>query len=171
MRAFASLTAVLVAVALAAACGTHQPGGMEGPSMNNRIGPPSPPATSRVVSRDILAREPVSNRTLVKHILIGWKDLGTDDYHVDARAERRSKHDAEDQVEALLAQLRAGGDFDQLMKQYSEDGGSAQSGQAYPVTPSAQLVIEFKQLGLRLDVGEIGVCESQFGFHIMKRVE
>jgi parvulin-like peptidyl-prolyl isomerase len=32
-------------------------------------------------------------------------------------------------------------------------------------------VIEFRQLGLRLKVGEIGVVESDFGFHIIKRVE
>jgi parvulin-like peptidyl-prolyl isomerase len=39
------------------------------------------------------------------------------------------------------------------------------------VTPDAQLVIEFRQLALRLHVGEIGVCESDFGFHIIKRLE
>jgi hypothetical protein len=39
------------------------------------------------------------------------------------------------------------------------------------VTPDASLVIEFKQLGLRLQLGEVGVVESDYGFHIMKRVE
>jgi parvulin-like peptidyl-prolyl isomerase len=32
------------------------------------------------------------------------------------------------------------------------------------------LVIEFRQLSLRLRVGEIGVCQSDFGFHIIKRI-
>jgi hypothetical protein len=39
------------------------------------------------------------------------------------------------------------------------------------VSPEAQLVIEFKQLGLRLRIGEVGVVQSEYGFHIMKRVE
>jgi parvulin-like peptidyl-prolyl isomerase len=58
-----------------------------------------------------------------------------------------------------------------LMKQHSEDPGSASSARAYAVSPDAQLVIEFKQLGLRLNVNEVGVVQSDFGFHIMKRVE
>ena len=33
------------------------------------------------------------------------------------------------------------------------------------------LVIEFRQLSLRLNVGEIGVCQSDFGFHIIKRYQ
>jgi hypothetical protein len=39
------------------------------------------------------------------------------------------------------------------------------------VSPDASLVIEFKQLGLRLHMNEFGVVQSEFGFHIMKRVE
>jgi parvulin-like peptidyl-prolyl isomerase len=57
------------------------------------------------------------------------------------------------------------------MKEYSEDPGSAQHGNSYKVSPDAQLVIEFKQLGLRLKIGEVGVVQSDFGLHIMKRVE
>jgi parvulin-like peptidyl-prolyl isomerase len=74
-------------------------------------------------------------------------------------------------VKGILAQLKSGADFDALMKQYSEDPGSASTAKAYTVTPDASLVIEFKQLGLRLQLGEIGVVESDYGFHIMKRVE
>ena len=61
--------------------------------------------------------------------------------------------------------------FDQLAKQWSEDPGSAASGHIYAVSPDAQLVIEFRQLGLRLKVGETGVVESDFGFHIMTCVD
>jgi peptidyl-prolyl cis-trans isomerase D len=70
--------------------------------------------------------------------------------------------------------LRAGRsvrDVDALMKAHSEDPGSASTGRAYAVRPDAQLVIEFRQLSLRLRVGEIGVVESEFGFHIIKRLE
>lgn len=137
--------------------------------MNNRMNGPEPVAQgSDVISADILAREPVANQAKVKHILIGWKDLESAQ---DPRAQKRTKQDAEALVRSLMKQIEAGADFDMLMKQHSEDPGSASSGRAYDVAPDAQLVIEFKQLGLRLNVGEVGVVQSDYGFHIMKRIE
>ncbi len=155
---------LLVAALFAGACG---PGAKGGPTMNNRVTAPEPATqNSDVVSNDILAREPLANTSKVKHILIGWK--GTDNH--DKRAEGRDKAAAEVEVKNVMKQLQAGADFDTLAKQVSEDPGSA-SGHVYDVSPDAQLVIEFKQLGLRLKVGELGIVESDFGFHIMKRVE
>jgi foldase protein PrsA len=101
--------------------------------------------------------------------LIGWKELGVDDRRVHERAANRSKADAEQQVTAILDKLKAGSDFDSLMRELSEDEGSANSGKVFQVAPDAQLVIEFRQISLRLNVNEIGVCESDFGFHIVKR--
>lgn len=157
MKRFALLVAL-------AACG---PGSKGGPTMNNHMNAPeTAPQSSSVVSTDILAREPIANNAEVKHILIGWKDS---EGH-DPRSATRTKADAEAQVKSLVDQLKAGADFDQLMQQYSEDPGSAKSGIPYKVSPDASLVIEFKQLGLRLKVGEVGVVQSDYGFHIMKRV-
>lgn len=135
--------------------------------------PPTPTApepaahASGVVSTAILAREPTTNVAQVKHILIGWKEL---EPH-DPRAENRTKADAEAQIQSLLEQLAGGAEFDSVMKQWSEDPGSAESGRAYQVSPDAQLVIEFRQLGLRLNVNEVGVVQSDYGFHIIKRIE
>jgi hypothetical protein len=158
----------LALVLVLAACG---PGSRGGPTMTNHMNTPEPIATnSSVVTADILAREPLVNSAEVKHILIGWKELG-ENYqgHLDPRAEKRTKPEAEETVKNLLAQLKSGTDFDTLMKANSEDTGSANSGRPFTVTPDAQLVIEFRQLSLRLHVGEWGVCESDFGFHIIKR--
>jgi hypothetical protein len=171
MKRFAiALLVAVAAVASAPACG---PGAKGGPTINNKIGGNDlPPPTSPVVSQDILAREPVANTAQVKHILIGWKDLA-DTYQgrLDPRAAKRDKAAAEAEVKAILEQLRGGADFDALMKERSEDIGSASTMRAYAVRPDAQLVIEFRQLSLRLKVGEIGVCQSDFGFHIVKRIE
>lgn len=161
--------AFVVAI-LAAGCGPGSPGG---PAMGNRMGAPDPVAqSSSVVSADILSREPLANTASVKHILISWKDL-EDAFqgHQDPRAAKRTKADAEAEVRSLLGQIKAGGDFEALMKANSEDVGSASSNRAFTVTPDAQLVIEFRQLALRLNVGEIGVCQSEFGFHIIKRYQ
>jgi hypothetical protein len=136
-------------------------------------GPASPatPAESSVISADILAREPVANTATVKHILISWNDLN-DAFggHIDPRAAKRSKADAEAHVRALVTQLNGGADFDTVMKANSEDLSSANTGRAFTVTPDAQLVIEFRQMALRLRPGEIGVVQSAFGFHIIKRI-
>jgi hypothetical protein len=57
------------------------------------------------------------------------------------------------------------------MQANSEDRGSATNPEGYWVTPDAQLVLDFRRLGLRLEVGETGVVETDFGFHLMIRVE
>lgn len=164
--------AFVLALAVApTACG---PGAKGGPSMNNKIGAQAyeAPKSSSVVSWDILEREPVANSASVKHILISWQDLHESfGGRQDARAQQRSMKDAEAEIKSLMGQLKAGGDFDALMKTNSEDLGSAQSGRPFTVTPDAQLVIEFRQLSLRLNPGEVGVCQSDFGFHIIKRLE
>ncbi len=166
----ANIAALLVAVLTA--CG---PGAAGGPSMNNSLAGGNEPASSQsaVVSTAILSREPVANTAEVKHILIGWAQLESN-YSgggMDPRAMKRTKADAEAKITELLGQLKAGGDFEALMKENSEDTGSAQSGRPMTVTPDAQLVIEFKQLSLRLNVAEYGVCQSDYGFHIIKRYQ
>ena len=166
---------VLAKAAIAALVLGGCSGSPGGPTMSSKLNPePTPvasPTASSVVSNDILAREPVANTATVKHILISWRDLA-DAFggRLDSRAEKRSKADAEAEVRSLLKQLREGADFDALMKANSEDLGSAMSGRAFTVTPDAQLVIEFRQLSLRLQPGEFGVCQSDFGFHIIKRI-
>ncbi len=160
----------LALVLTAAACGPGSPGG---PTMTNKIGGAGPAASmSTVVSTEILSREPLVNTASVKHILISWADLSEAfQGHQDPRAQKRTKAEAETEVKAVLEQIKAGGDFEALMKAKSEDVGSAQSNRAFTVTPDAQLVIEFRQLSLRLNVGEYGVCQSDFGFHIIKRYQ
>ncbi|HEY0482951.1 MAG TPA: peptidylprolyl isomerase [Kofleriaceae bacterium] len=165
---------VIVTSALGAAVSAGVLGGCSGNKAGPTVSKPSSdaiPTVSPVVSSDILAREPLSNTAMVKHILISWHDLG-DAFqgHIDPRAEKRSKADAEAEVRALVKQLQDGGDFDALMKAHSEDTGSAMSGRAFTVEPNSQLVIEFRQLSLRLRPGEFGVCQSDFGFHIIKRI-
>jgi len=146
MRSARSLALALALVWLPAACGPGSPGG---PSMSGRreeateLGPD--PASNEIMTRD--AR---TNRAMVKHILV--------------EEDRRLALD-------LLRRVRAGEPIEPLMAEHSKDEGSARSGESYEVTPSAQLVFEFKRLGLRLDVGEAGMVRSQFGWHVMKRIE
>src|SRR6266545_174601 len=137
---------------LVAACGPGIPGG---PTMNHKVNEEdAPPA---IQSNDILARDAVTKKSKVKHILISWKDLG-DAFqgHLDPRAVARTRAQADELAAKLLERVRAGEAIEPLMAEFSEDPGSNQSGEAYDVSPEAQLVFEFRRLGLRLNVGETG---------------
>jgi hypothetical protein len=164
----------LAFVLVIAACGPGVKGG--GPTMNNRMGGASTelaPPTSPVVSASILEREPLANTVEAKHILIGWKDVGRDGKPHDERAKKRDKAAAETEVKSIVGQLRANAaTFEALMKSHSEDPGSATYGRAYRIAhDDANFDSDFRRLAIRLYVDEIGVVESQFGFHIIKRVQ
>jgi hypothetical protein len=157
------LAAVLL---LVVACGPGNPGG---PSMNHHMSD-TPDSAPAIQSNDILSRDAQSNHTRVKHILIGWRDLAGE-RDIDARARTRTRQEADQLAQSLLERVRKGEPIEPLMAEFSEDGGSAEDGEAYDVTPDAKLVFEFKRLGLRLKPGEAGLVMSQFGWHVMKRVE
>ena len=125
--------------------------------------PPDP-----LESTAILARTATAARVKVKHVLLSWDGLsGTG----DPRGAHRSRAQLEALVKKLQGQLGKGAAIEQLMKQYSEDPGTADSGEPYEVTTDARLVAPFKALSLRLKVGEVGVVKTTFGLHLVKRVE
>jgi parvulin-like peptidyl-prolyl isomerase len=128
-------------------CGPGSPGGPPMSGLRNeeaQLGPDQ-------LSNEIMSRDAQANRTVVKHILVDseQKQLALD----------------------LLRRVRAGEAMEPLMEQHSKDAGSARTGESYDVTPSAQLVFEFKRMGLRLRVNEAGLARSDFGWHVMKRIE
>ncbi len=128
--------------------------------------PPPPP--DPLESADILKREPVGQKVKVKHILLGWKDVNTGG---DERAKKRDRAQLEKLVKDTVAKLQKGAKIEPLMKELSEDPGSAKSGEGYDVTPDAGFVEPFKNLSLRLKPNEVGVVKTDFGMHIIQRVE
>ena len=149
---------------------------------NSQAAPPANAATAAkaddteepaIQSNDILAREADTKKARVKHILIGWKDLAKSygPEGLDPRARNRTRAEADELAVKLLERVRAGEDIDALMMQYSEDPGTAKTAAPYDVTGDAQLVFTFKRLSLRLKVGEAGLVQTVYGWHIIKRVE
>ena len=124
--------------------------------------PPDP-----LESADILARPAALGSVDVQHVLIGWKDLAASH---DPRAKARTKSDADTLAVDLLGKVRAGADITTLMKQFSEDPGSADSGRSYTVDAKSSMVEPFKNLALRLAVKEAGLVKTPFGWHIVQRV-
>jgi parvulin-like peptidyl-prolyl isomerase len=128
--------------------------------------PPPPP--DPLESAEIMKREPTTQKAKVKHILLGWKDLNTGG---DERSKKRERPALEKLVKDTVAKLQKGAKIEPLMKELSEDPGSAASGEGYDVTPDAGLVEPFKALSLRLKPNEVGVVKTDFGIHIIQRVE
>lgn len=127
--------------------------------------PPPPP--DPLESADLLAREPVTKVAKVKHILLGWKGVNGG----DPRAQGRDRAALDQLVKGTVAKLQKGAKIEPLMAELSEDPGSAKDGRAYDVTPDAGLVEPFKDLSLRLNVGEVGAVKTEYGIHIIQRVE
>ncbi|HEY6180336.1 MAG TPA: peptidylprolyl isomerase [Kofleriaceae bacterium] len=129
-----------------------------------RVPPPPPDSLD---STAILKREPATASAKVKHILLGW----TGAHATDPRGIKRDRATLEKLVKDTVAKLAKGGKIEPLMAELSEDPGSAKDGSTIEVTPTAGLVPPFKNLSLRLKVGEVGVVKSDYGIHIIQRVE
>jgi parvulin-like peptidyl-prolyl isomerase len=127
--------------------------------------PPPPP--DPLESADILKREPTTKSAKVKHILLGWKEVHAE----DERGKTRERPALDKLVKDTVKKLQGGAKIEPLMAELSEDPGSAKSGDSYDVTPDAGLVPPFKNLSLRLKSGEVGVVKTDFGIHIIQRVD
>lgn len=104
----------------------------------------------------------------IQHILIGFQGA--------PRMDRvtRSKGEARGLTLKVYAEAINGGDFDELVKKYTDDSAPG----IYPMTKATRAgkVQGFGDVGFRLKVGEIGVSpwdakKSPFGWHIIKRVK
>jgi len=90
---------------------------------------------------------------------------------VDQKAPPAAKQKARAEINAVLKQAKAGGDFAKLAQEHSQDGSAAQGGDLNYFTRE-QMVPEFSKVAFSLKPGEISdVVETQFGYHIIKVVE
>lgn len=83
----------------------------------------------------------------------------------DAKADAAAKAKAED----ILKQLKAGANFADLAKKYSEDPGSKDSGGELPMIPTSQLDPAYAQAAMALAPGQTSpLVRSSFGYHIIQ---
>jgi len=92
------------------------------------------------------------------HILL--KTEGKDDAAVKAKAED------------VLKQAKAGADFAELAKKYSEDEQSAKNGGDLDYFARGRMVPEFDQAVFSMQAGQISdLVKTQYGYHIIKMVD
>jgi peptidyl-prolyl cis-trans isomerase C len=84
----------------------------------------------------------------------------------------QEKAEARKKIEDILAKAKAGADFAELAKQYSEDPGSKENGGLYSDFPRGQMVKPFEDAAFSVPVGELsGVVETNYGYHIIKVID
>ncbi|MEN9908463.1 MAG: hypothetical protein RLZZ540_1612 [Bacteroidota bacterium] len=97
------------------------------------------------------------------HILISYEGA-----QVPNQREKRTKEEAKAKAEEVLAQVNANPDsFMMLAFQYSDDSSAQQGGDLGYFGPG-QMVKPFSDFVFNSNIGQIGLVETPFGFHIIK---
>ena len=96
-----------------------------------------------------------------QHILIMPDEAEDDKVKADA--------DAKAKAEEVLAKVKAGEDFGELAKEYSQDPGSAENGGELGYFVRGTMVQEFEKASFELNEGEISdLVKTDYGYHIIK---
>ena len=130
----------------------------------------------------ILAETPVSREDLQ-----AYYDQHRDDYRVpeqvnvshiliktplpgpDGKVDPKGVEEARKKAEDVLKQLKAGGNFADLAKKYSEDPGSGKNGGSLGWIGRGRTVPEFEKVAFSLAKGSTSdLVQSSYGFHIIR---
>ena len=99
----------------------------------------------------------------VRHILIQTPAPGPDN-----KVDQAGVDAARKKIEDIAQQLKAGANFADLAKKYSQDPGSAQNGGLLPPLTKGRTVPEFEQAAFSTPVGQTtGIIHTSYGFHII----
>ncbi len=158
------------------------------PACSKKPEPSSPAAAETAPAGDALSKlraeidalqklpEHQAAEITVQHILVGVTNQRMPTV-------KRTPAEAEKIAAELLVRIRAGEDFDTLVKNHTDDSHpgiytmSAGEGSRTPgVYPRSGMAAAFGDVGWRLQVGEVGVAphdpaKSPFGYHIVKRLK
>jgi len=125
------------------------------------------------------AKAPEPEFIAVQHILIAFEGS------VPGKNITRSQQSAAELANKVLAMAKEGKDFDELVKEFTDDSHpgiykmanfGVPADMSQKVYPRDKMVPAFGDVGFPLEVGEVGMAEydpvkSKYGWHIVKRVE
>lgn len=100
--------------------------------------------------------------TTVRHILVSTKnDSG-------AKLSDDKIEEAKEKADEILEKVKSGEDMIKLVEEYSEDPGKAQNQGEYDVKKGVGYAAEFESWALSAKVGDVGIVETELGYHVMK---
>lgn len=112
--------------------------------------------------RDNEARLTLPEQVRVRHVLLTWKPLGTQDDRATIRK----------QMDPILERARSGEDFAALAAEFSDDYATKNVGGDTGLFHRGQMAPAFEEVAFRLEPGEISdPVETGFGVHILKLEE
>ncbi len=111
----------------------------------------------------ITDRRAARGQVKVAHILVASKD--EDDAMVKEAASKKANE--------ILEKIKAGEDFSNLAKQFSDDQSSAKKGGELAMFGPGKMVLEFENASFDLkNVGDFsGLVKTSYGYHIIKLLE
>ena len=139
------------------------------------------PSTASYYSSVPIVTQPASRR--VKHILIKFSDKDMkkiSELRQDSKKEEADKlrkkqlKEIKPKADEVLTKVRAGEDFEALMKKYGEDPGmkSEENKDGYTMTRDASMQPEFLEASFQLKEGETSdLVATDNGYHIIKVYE
>lgn len=91
---------------------------------------------------------------------------------INVKAGDASERAAQQKIADLLQQVKAGADFADLCRKYSEDPGSAARGGEIGFMERGDFVPEFEEVAFLLEPGQISdIVRSRFGLHIIQCID
>lgn len=106
-------------------------------------------------------------KVTVKHILVKYAGAKKADASV-----KRTREEACLRAMEARDKLREGADFDEMVKEYSEEAGAASRGGLVGAVERADVVKPFADAAFELSVNQMSdVVETEFGFHLIVRSE
>ncbi|HEX7284920.1 MAG TPA: peptidylprolyl isomerase [Candidatus Angelobacter sp.] len=109
----------------------------------------------------------IPDRAKVRHIMIKTPLPGA-----EGKVDQKAVDEARAKAEDVLKQVKAGGNFAELAKKYSDDPGSAQKGGDLGWIMKGQMVAEFEKIAFSQSPGEISsLVQTSYGLHIVQTQE
>ncbi|MGH7436314.1 MAG: peptidylprolyl isomerase [Polyangiaceae bacterium] len=110
---------------------------------------------------------PAPDTIIAQHILVAYKTAKR-----APKGVTRSKADAKARAAEALAKIKAGTSFEDAVKEYSDDAGSADRLGSVGKFHRADMDPAFSDAAFALRPGQVSdVVETPFGFHVIKRTQ
>ena len=139
---------------------------LEGPSEPPRVLPP-PGRSEQDKAANIPPVDTGPEMVGARHLLVSYRGATRAGPGVT-----RTKEEARTRAEEALEKARGGADFEQLVKEYSDEPGAGERGGDLGKFKRQMMVKPFADAAFKLAPGELsGVVETGFGFHVIQRTE